>query len=279
MKQKFLSKTPNFVFNWRGALVLLGGFILVNFLLAFVVAGFNFAGNKNVVHEEWFLILGNLLTFLGAIFAFDVLICRPTTGRKLNFTMRSSNFVTYLLVFPMMMGMMLIVDVITAQIPTTGPIWGDLYQYFEEIMSSITGDFGFMLLMAVIMAPLLEEVIFRGIIQRGLIKGGMKPGYAILIASVAFGLVHGNPWQFVGATLLGIVMGVVYHKTKTLLLPILLHAFNNLISTLLYFYAGDHENFSTFLKMDQWMILGIGVIIFAIFYILFTRYYRVHHSE
>ena len=135
-----------------------------------------------------------------------------------------------------------------------------------------------MIVLAVIMAPIFEEIVFRGIIQKGLINKGMNPATAIIIASVVFGLVHANPWQFVGAVLLGCVLGFVYHRTKSLLLPILLHAFNNLCSSILIFY-GDSESFADVFRISEWLVLGIGIILFAVFYYLFTRKYRVHYSE
>ena len=135
-----------------------------------------------------------------------------------------------------------------------------------------------MIVLAVIMAPIFEEIVFRGIIQKGLINKGMNPATAIIISSVVFGLVHGNPWQFVGAVLLGCVLGFVYHKTKSLLLPILLHAFNNLCSSILIFY-GDSESFADVFRISEWLVLGIGIILFAVFYYLFIRKYRVHYSE
>ena len=76
--------------------------------------------------------------------------------------------------------------------------------------------------MAVVMAPIFEEIVFRGILQKGLINKGWEPTKAIWVSAIVFGFVHGNPWQFVGAVLLGYVLGLVYHRTKSLLMPILL---------------------------------------------------------
>jgi membrane protease YdiL (CAAX protease family) len=160
---------------------------------------------------------------------FDFFIVRRTTGMKLNFNFSPTNFSTYLLIFPMMIGMMFIAEFITAQIPTTGPFSGNI-TIFSQMMEKLTDDPVVMIITAVICAPIFEEIIFRGIIQKGLMNKGVEPKMAIVFASVIFGAVHGNPWQFVGAVLLGCVLGLVYYKTKSLLLPMLLHGFNNLCS-------------------------------------------------
>ncbi len=78
----------------------------------------------------------------------------------------------------------------------------------------------------VLAAPILEELIFRGIILNGLLSNH-SPVKAIIISSVLFGVVHLNPWQFISAFLIGIFSGWVYYKTKNLSLSILIHFINN----------------------------------------------------
>jgi hypothetical protein len=83
----------------------------------------------------------------------------------------------------------------------------------------------------------LEELIFRGIVLEGFLKN-YSPVKAILLTNVLFGLAHLNPWQFAGAFLMGILISWVYYKTKNLLLPVLMHLLNNLLS-FLFLYLSD----------------------------------------
>lgn len=272
------SSRKKFIFDWKGAFALIGGMIIGTSLVSLINVISIFIFNVNLQYTDFYLMVANAGGFLGAIFAFDYFIARPQTGRKLNFNFSPTNVGTYLLIFPMMLGMMFIAEFITAQIPITGPFFGEYYKFFSRLMEQMTKDKATMIVLAVIMAPIFEEIVFRGIIQKGLINKGMNPATAIIIASVVFGLVHANPWQFVGAVLLGCVLGFVYHRTKSLLLPILLHAFNNLCSSILIFY-GDSESFADVFRISEWLVLGIGIILFAVFYYLFTRKYRVHYSE
>lgn len=92
-------------------------------------------------------------------------------------------------------------------------------------MGAQTGLFAFIL--AVIAAPILEELIFRGIILDGLLKN-YSLLKSILISSLLFGLVHLNPWQFITGFILGIFSGWVYYKTRSLLPSIIMHAAVNL---------------------------------------------------
>lgn len=80
-----------------------------------------------------------------------------------------------------------------------------------------------------IVAPLLEEILFRGIILHGLLKN-YKAGISIAFSSLLFALIHGNVAQGLGAFLMGLFMGWLYWKTKSLYLPIILHFINNSIS-------------------------------------------------
>ena len=259
------SSRKKFIFDWKGAFALIGGMIVGTAAVSVINVFSMFVFNENLQYNDFYLMLTNAAGFVGAIFAFDYFIARPQTGRKLNFNFSPTNVGTYLLIFPMMLGMMFIAEFITSQIPITGPFFGEYYEFFSRLMEQMTKDKATMIVLAVIMAPIFEEIVFRGIIQKGLINKGMNPATAIIISSVVFGLVHGNPWQFVGAVLLGCVLGFVYHKTKSLLLPILLHAFNNLCSSILIFY-GDSESFADVFRISEWLVLGIGIILFAVFY-------------
>ncbi|WP_346984652.1 type II CAAX endopeptidase family protein [Chryseobacterium sp. POE27] len=272
------SRYPQFTFTWIGGLVLLAGLVAGTMAVSFFNVFWMFVFKENLQYKDWFFMLTNAAGFLTAIAFFDFLIVRRTTGKKLNFNFSPTNFYTYLLIFPMMIGMMFISEFITSQIPTTGPFFGKYYEFFNRLMDQLTLNPVVMIITAVICAPIFEEIIFRGIIQKGLMNKGVEPWKAIIFASVIFGLVHGNPWQLVGAVLLGCVLGLVYYKTKSLLLPMFLHGFNNLCSTILIIYT-KNESFSDAFKISEWMILAIGIVLFSLFYYLFTRKYKVHYSE
>lgn len=120
-------------------------------------------------------------------------------------------------------------EYLTTLIPTDGPL-EDLYKQFETSFEMLLNYKFAGFLMVCIFAPIFEEVIFRGIILRGMLAAKINPFIAIIIGGFIFGMAHLNPWQFVGAGLLGSIFGYVYYRTKSLLLPIILHALNNSLS-------------------------------------------------
>ena len=81
-----------------------------------------------------------------------------------------------------------------------------------------------------IMAPLVEELLFRGAIQGYMLRKGMKPLNAILIASAIFGIVHMNPIQIPFAFAIGLIFGWLYYRTGSVVPGIIGHFINNSIA-------------------------------------------------
>lgn len=81
---------------------------------------------------------------------------------------------------------------------------------------------------AVVMAPLIEELVFRGVMQTSLLHVfGMSRWAAMLYTATLFSLTHAwvVPWQnLITLFVLGLVFGYLYERTGSLLVPILTHA-------------------------------------------------------
>ena len=90
----------------------------------------------------------------------------------------------------------------------------------------------FGILSITIMAPLVEELLFRGAIQGHLLRKGMKPVYAILIASAVFGVIHMNPVQIPFAFAIGMIFGWLYYRTGSVVPGMIGHFINNSIATI-----------------------------------------------
>ena len=112
-------------------------------------------------------------------------------------------------------------------------IWSDNLpkgEIIEEIFRKMKLDFKEypvpLFLQIAIFAPVIEEVLFRGIILRGFL-GNYKPKMAIFLSALFFGLVHMNVPQFVSAFTIGLFLGILYYRTQSLLLCIAVHALNN----------------------------------------------------
>ena len=86
-----------------------------------------------------------------------------------------------------------------------------------------------------ILAPLAEEVVFRGAVLRKLL--GMTPAsrhwIAIAISALLFGIVHFNLPQGIHAFLIGLLLGWMYYRTRSIIPGIVFHWVNNTISYIL----------------------------------------------
>ncbi len=77
-----------------------------------------------------------------------------------------------------------------------------------------------------LVAPITEELLFRGLILRGLLSR-FDAIPAVVITALLFAVFHVNPWQFVGAFLLGLLFGWFYLAFRSLIPCLIGHAVAN----------------------------------------------------
>lgn len=89
--------------------------------------------------------------------------------------------------------------------------------------------FWVMLVIFAVLPAIGEELVFRGVIGRGLTKRiGIVPG--VLLTSMMFGVLHGHPLHAAAVIPLGITLHVLYLTTGSLAAPMLLHFLNNALA-------------------------------------------------
>jgi len=112
---------------------------------------------------------------------------------------------------------------------------------FAQLMSELIDGGPLIFIMVAIMAPLLEEFIFRGVLLDSFLKRS-SPATAIIVSAVIFGLAHLNPWQFIVAFNMGLVAGWLYYRTRSILPGIAIHFINNAGVSLLFNDSAPAEN-------------------------------------
>lgn len=130
-----------------------------------------------------------------------------------------------------------------------------------------------MAVLTVVLAPVIEEVLFRGVLlNRWAVKWSV--GTAVIATSIAFGLLHANP---VGITVVGLVAAVLYLRTGTLLVPIAFHAANNLVATITEFAMGPLEPMDAAAEIQEIRDSGLwGVAFVAVTLPVLVWYLRRH---
>jgi membrane protease YdiL (CAAX protease family) len=96
---------------------------------------------------------------------------------------------------------------------------------FEELAVSPV----ILILSVAVIAPIYEEIIFRGILLKAMAKK-MNKIVALVASALFFALVHMNIPQGINAFLLGLVIGTIYLKTGSIYLSIFAHFINNVMA-------------------------------------------------
>lgn len=258
--------------DFKAAFVLFLGLLAGQMLIGLLAAVLMYVLFIDYGSSPVFTVVAYAVSMIFPVLFYYLFILKPN-HLHLKFDFKRNPIVVYLLVFPLMFGMMLISEYVVTLIPTTGAFFGPFYESFVAQMASLSLNNYSLILLTVILAPILEEVLFRGIIQKSIIKKGVNPRLSILISSLIFGAFHIYPWQFVGAFMLGLILGLVYEKTQSLWLSILLHAFNNLIAALLMINYGADMSRGIF-KIEPLYSFMIGCGLVTLFNFLITIYFR-----
>lgn len=137
----------------------------------------------------------------------------------------------------------------------------DVIDPLGEFISN--GNWMLIIFYTTIIAPIMEEIVFRKILLNKIRKYGDLP--AILFSSFAFGLVHKNLSQFIYATCLGFFFAYVTIKTNTITYSILLHLMINIIGTAIAPMLVASGNQTSMALFGLWVIISIvlGLILFA----------------
>lgn len=127
--------------------------------------------------------------------------------------------------------------------------------------ASLLSQFIFM----AVATPIMEEVVFRGLIYTRM-KKGMHQAAAMLLSALAFGFAHSGFVQITYATALGIIMVLMYEKHESLWPCIFLHAGFN-ATNFLY----DYLNLDSILVQNWLMYTALGLVLAFIAYFFVTK--------
>ena len=212
------------------------------------------AGRFTVDFQEWqSAFLSNLIYSVGSVAVIAVILfmawasfARRLKGFGLNVKSIHrdffSAFLHYLAVWPLMIAVLTLTMFIGKVV--FGPDY-EVSQHEQLEMISIYSQWQIRVLVfivAVVVAPVIEEMIFRGLFQtviRSLLetrfsglKGRLHIWMAVFISSGLFSIVHGNVPHWPALFILGVCLGYAYEKSGSLFRPIFIHAFFNAITVI-----------------------------------------------
>lgn len=132
----------------------------------------------------------------------------------------------------------------------------------------------------VLFAPVVEEVLFRGIyLNKIREKRGIRK--AVIISSMVFGMLHGE--GAINATMFAVMISILYINTKNILFPMLAHSLNNTIPWIIdYFLLSGIDDTSDVTLVSSKMMYGLsvsGLIILIISFVLIYGYIKKNWPE
>lgn len=116
---------------------------------------------------------------------------------------------------------------------------------------------------AVVMAPLVEELVFRGFFQKQLEEGYQDATKAVLFSAALFMILHFNPWWSLQIYILGMILGYMAWRTGSIWPSVIVHGINNALAITLsnfpetaldWYVWGDHVG-------PQWLVLGLTFLV------------------
>lgn len=143
--------------------------------------------------------------------------------------------------------------------------------WFWELFNRIfEGDYGFwgVFMKVSVIAPIVEELIFRGMIFNGF-RRNYNGFIAVFVSALLFSLFHLNPWQMPATFVLGLLLGWLMLRTNNILVAIIGHSINNtwVLITITY-YQNIQEHPIYLLEENNFLRLSGLVMVLSIVLIL-----------
>lgn len=213
-----------------------------------IVFNFDIPTSRFIWHS--FSIFLSCLYQYGTLILIITLISRRGDSSLENSIRFKLNKKDYLVCSLIMISYMLITygwfDYILFAIPTTN--FDSIIEYINSIPVVV------LLIESCIIAPVFEELLYRGILLNGLLN---KYSYkkAIIYSALIFGIAHLNLPQGINAFFLALILGVIFYYTRSIYLCMVMHAVNNIIVNFIVYPTNEF-----WVKVLFIMIPIIGVI-------------------
>lgn len=139
----------------------------------------------------------------------------------------------------------------------------------------------FYVVLVVALTPAIcEEILFRGLIQTNMSHAtGKKAGF--ILTGLIFGLYHVNPFLLVPLVVLGAFFGFLMYRSGTILLPMLAHFTNNVVSVLGAYGETDAKSggaasmFNSLIEFSSSFVLSTSIGFALVFLVSMYIYFQV----
>jgi membrane protease YdiL (CAAX protease family) len=234
--------------------------IVVLFAIEYVLVGaFYDLRNVSGIHPRD---ISGVITLLGngILFSFVLKYKRLSYASLFHSSKNSVTATLATLLIPILLlvpGITLAVCAINSAMVSLFPLSRWEEAMFDQMMSNGVTS----IIFVCILAPALEEMLFRGVILRSFLNQYPRPT-AICISAGLFGLAHLNIYQFVVAFFGGLIFGWLYERSRSIWPCILLHSAYNSVVTFLYFTV-EKTQATTMSELTTFHWIGAAMLAFA----------------
>ena len=235
-----------------------------------IAAALDSADSSTVLIQVINLIYGILAVFVFVSWYRKVFVLPARRRKRENQASRRPSgfsFHNITALFFLAVGLQYVTTFVVDIVSRIHPAWLTAYQSMMD-----TAGYGsnslMLILYSIILAPVVEETVFRGLIFR-YARHALPFWIANIWQAFLFGLLHMNMLQGIYAFITGLVLGFVCHRGRSIRYSVLMHIFFNIVGI---FYSGLIE-ITTVLSYPLFISLGIALTVFALwlFYTDFSR--------
>jgi membrane protease YdiL (CAAX protease family) len=194
-------------------------------------------GWQKIFRDNLVMSIGAIVTIAAMMFLAHVHFARRLKGFGLNIRTIAKDF--FMAFFNLLAVWPLILAAVTVTIYVAKLFTNQDYQMQQHQQLEMITEYPQLpvqitiIFVAVVIAPLLEEMMFRGFVQttiRSYINTKNSAWPAIAASSVFFAMMHADPSHWPSLFILGVCLGYSYEKSGSLLRPIFIHFFFNATS-------------------------------------------------
>ncbi len=268
--------------TWGDLLAILGLFLITQLITRFIfialgieipsmgdIASLTTAERRSAEFEMGYSVFLWSIIAQPMILAF-VLLYRQIRGGKLwgrvRFSMRGFDPTILLWGVVMLFSLMIVIEPLMEMLPES---------------QAPTGRGIYMLFALLVVAPVCEELLCRGVILEA-VRAKRGAWAACVISSMIFGLMHLEPQFVLNAFIVGLLLSYIYLRTRSIFAPIILHSLNNLFAyVFLIFGIADssvHDLVGGGMLYTVVYSVSVAVLVFSV--IAITRYInRIEREE
>lgn len=147
------------------------------------------------------------------------------------------------------------------------------------LQSNSIHEFLFVVVVVALVPAVVEELLFRGLVQNSLSRS-MHPLASALLTGTIFGLFHLNPFEVVPLIGIGCFLSFLRLRSASVVLPVLMHFLNNLLAVIAVTIKVGDEKLMMAPTSDQPGVLIVlaQLVIFGALFVASIRFY-LHSTE